>query len=695
MKKTNAAVDYMTQTGSSLLKIMHDPQTPVLDLLVRESIQNSLDAASPTSESDYVEVSFNSYDLDTSSFSGIFGDVRLASRYPGMNRVLAIRDRYTTGLTGPTCYSEVDRETGDMGNFMKLVYEIARPQQAQGAGGSWGYGKTIFYRIGIGLVVFYSRIFDTKRNAYQSRLAAVLVEDEHAPNSVITYGPNEYKRGIAWWGERDSEGRAIPITDEYEINQVLKAFEVEPYQGSDTGTTVIIPFVKEQDLLHELVEEENEEHPERLNEIYWIQSLDGYLKIAIKRWYCLRLQKSDNAFFDKYLRAHVNGESVVVSDEEPLFNYLQILYNTRGDTTLENGVEIISKAVNTRGTFEKQEIGWINFAKVSEANMQMTPPNNCYSPFTYITNKEQNTNQNRAIIAFTRKPGMVIGYDYNGGDWTKSIPLTDKSEYIIGLFIPDSNVKFKNTDLTLEEYLRGSEAAVHNGWNDTIIAVSKKKQNVVTRIQSKVNSAIKDTYSVSTKKAEHNDFNFKLGRKFANIFLPQSRFAPFDKGIGGISQGGGVGGSLPSKETTKKESSKGRKSKHLTINIDGNKSIIYGEDNVISMPVIINMGSFTDAKIEFLIQTELGNYDSRDFADSGVQFPLKIVSIDNVSCKNPDFIDGEFSIMSKYESMHNQDLIIAHAEPAGMIIKCTIVYKIDPQYRGTLKISEVEQSRGI
>ena len=34
----------MTQSGSSLLRLIQNNKTPVLDLLVRESIQNSLDA---------------------------------------------------------------------------------------------------------------------------------------------------------------------------------------------------------------------------------------------------------------------------------------------------------------------------------------------------------------------------------------------------------------------------------------------------------------------------------------------------------------------------------------------------------------------------------------------------------------------------------------------------------------------------
>ena len=45
MKIEIAEPGRMTQTGSSLLKLIQNNNMPALDLLVRESIQNSLDAS--------------------------------------------------------------------------------------------------------------------------------------------------------------------------------------------------------------------------------------------------------------------------------------------------------------------------------------------------------------------------------------------------------------------------------------------------------------------------------------------------------------------------------------------------------------------------------------------------------------------------------------------------------------------------
>lgn len=56
MKIEIAVPGRMTQSGSSLLKLIQNNNMPILDLLVRESIQNSLDAKNDKDE--FVAVDF-------------------------------------------------------------------------------------------------------------------------------------------------------------------------------------------------------------------------------------------------------------------------------------------------------------------------------------------------------------------------------------------------------------------------------------------------------------------------------------------------------------------------------------------------------------------------------------------------------------------------------------------------------------
>ena len=157
MKIEIAEPGRMTQTGSSLLKLIQNNNMPVLDLLVRESIQNSLDARMPNSK--YVEMNY---------LTGTFDSFRLSMELEGITKPLrarfpqeqydfiAARDSHTVGLTGELDYKKV--KNNDYGNLLKLIYEICKPQEAEGAGGSWGLGKTVYFRIGIGIVIIYNLI---------------------------------------------------------------------------------------------------------------------------------------------------------------------------------------------------------------------------------------------------------------------------------------------------------------------------------------------------------------------------------------------------------------------------------------------------------------------------------------------------------------------------------------------------------
>ena len=96
-----------------------------------------------------------------------------------MQIFLEIRDLKTSGLTG--CIRKADIKKEDHGNFFKLIYDTGKRQTQAGAGGNWGFGKSVYYRVGIGIVIFYSRI--KNETGYESRLIVTLVEDESKKKS--------------------------------------------------------------------------------------------------------------------------------------------------------------------------------------------------------------------------------------------------------------------------------------------------------------------------------------------------------------------------------------------------------------------------------------------------------------------------------------------------------------------------------
>lgn len=169
-------------------------------------------------------------------------------------------------MTGPVRYEDV--KNNFFGNLLKLVYEICKPQSNEGAGGSWGLGKTIYFRLGIGLVIYYSRICE--KGKYQSRLAACLVENETQKDALIPHSGG-VKRGIAWWGKKENpfQKTTIPEDNEQEIQRILNVFGIPSYGAKETGTTIIIPYIDEEALLSE-VYAKNEPVAEKP---YWVTGL--------------------------------------------------------------------------------------------------------------------------------------------------------------------------------------------------------------------------------------------------------------------------------------------------------------------------------------------------------------------------------------------------------------------------------------
>ncbi|MED4909391.1 hypothetical protein P9761_14455 [Brevibacillus centrosporus] len=524
----------MSETGSSLIRLIQNNETPLLDLTVREAVQNSLDAALPGEG--HVQVDFSIREFNRRQLSEHFLGVtdRLNEVYADEKyRLLEIRDSNTHGLKGPL--HDGDGNKSEFGNLIKLIYQIGMPQQQEGSGGSWGLGKTVYFRLGIGLVIYYSRVCEN--GFYESRLAACLVEDDSLPNALLKGKGNH--RGIAWWGQQAAENSTMPLTDEREIGNILEVLGVAPYTGEETGTTIIIPFLKD-DLRPEIADLENPEEQWRVGskEPWWNVSDADYLKIALQRWYAPRLMNEVYPH-GRWLRATVNGEGIHPNDFLSVFKILQDLYNTAVHHSSSEPLEkkgelgkVQCIPINLRSTFENgSTAGWVAFAKLSKADLLMGPPNNQLSPWIQVFGRDIDSMENNpALISFTRKPGMIVGYEYTG-KWVEGIPKTSTDEYVIGLFVANSmnllvekNPKNQELPYLLEEYIRGCEKADHTSWADW--TPIKRNPLIIDRIQKNLARMITKSYSEKpAQQAIKKDV--VLGKLLADVLLPPEGFGGF------------------------------------------------------------------------------------------------------------------------------------------------------------------------
>ena len=501
----------MSMSGSSVLSSIQNNSMSTSDLMIRESLQNSLDAGIDnigiyrSVDVNYTIGKFTKTNL-TNELEGISVDLKNKIKETECS-FISIEDKNTVGLNGKIKYSDAKEKYG---NFRKLVYEIAKPQTKEDAGGSWGYGKTVYFRVGIGLVVFYTRF--KENGEYIERLACTYIEDETKYNSLL-HNIKRNDRGIAWFGD-EQNGSPYPIENHDYISNFLKIFDLRCYAGRETGTKIIIPFINKKELLNDI----NYKKEYWNNNCFWKDNFEETLENSILQWYAPRINnKNYKEMFDKpFLKVYINNQKIKFNDDENYFfkviselynlallNNYNISYNPDINHILDYDVKTV-KYSKLKG----QNSGSIAFCKIPIKSFEL-------SPYTYIGIENNTSNGNRPIIGFCRKPGMIVDYQISN-KWADKIPNTPEDEILIGIFVLNSNAIFKDY-FKLELYIRKSEMADHNAWDDVYIE-EKNYGKVVATICKNTKKIIQD----SLKENELNKPRRIIGisQKLGKLFLP-------------------------------------------------------------------------------------------------------------------------------------------------------------------------------
>lgn len=501
----------MSMSGSSVLSSIQNNSMSTIDLMIRESLQNSLDAGIDnigiyrSVDVNYTIGKFTKTNL-TNELEGISVDLKNKIKETECS-FISIEDKNTVGLNGKIKYSDAKEKYG---NFRKLVYEIAKPQTKEDAGGSWGYGKTVYFRVGIGLVVFYTRF--KENGEYIERLACTYIEDETKYNSLL-HNIKRNNRGIAWFGD-EQNGSPYPIENHDYISNFLKIFDLRCYAGRETGTKIIIPFINKKELLNDI----NYKKEYWNNNCFWKDNFEETLENSILQWYAPRINnKNYKEMFDKpFLKVYINNQKIKFNDDENYFfkviselynlallNNYNISYNPDINHILDYDVKTV-KYSKLKG----QNSGSIAFCKIPIKSFEL-------SPYTYIGIENNTSNGNRPIIGFCRKPGMIVDYQISN-KWADKIPNTPEDEILIGIFVLNSNAIFKDY-FKLELYIRKSEMADHNAWDDVYIE-EKNYGKVVATICKNTKKIIQD----SLKENELNKPRRIIGisQKLGKLFLP-------------------------------------------------------------------------------------------------------------------------------------------------------------------------------
>ncbi|WP_103545833.1 hypothetical protein [Streptomyces sp. SM1] len=219
------------------------PELDLLTILVRESAQNSWDARDRRS-SQPVDFSIDMWGVGP-AHAGTWrtllraGAPTSTTNFPlrgtlreDVIRVLAVSDRGTRGLGGPTRANDA---IGDERDFVSFVRNIGEPRDTSLGGGTYGFGKGIFYLLSRpGTVLVHSRC-RTPGGGYETRLIGCALWKSYVTPET---GRNRRYTGRHWWG--DPSGDVVEPLVGAEADTAAQRLGLRPFAPEETGTTVVV-----------------------------------------------------------------------------------------------------------------------------------------------------------------------------------------------------------------------------------------------------------------------------------------------------------------------------------------------------------------------------------------------------------------------------------------------------------------------
>ncbi|MCX4581911.1 hypothetical protein [Streptomyces sp. NBC_01481] len=219
------------------------PELDLLTILVRESAQNSWDARLVPS-SNPVDYRIDMWTVGP-AHAGMWREILLdgaptgADNFPlretfrrGSIRVLSVSDRGTRGLGGPT---RADDAVGPDRDFVSFIRNIGEPRDTALGGGTYGFGKGIFYLLSkSGTVLVHSRC-RTAQGGHETRLIGCTLWKSYV--AAEPAGNRRYT-GRHWWG--NTSGDVVEPLVGREAEATAQRLGLKPFGPDETGTTVVV-----------------------------------------------------------------------------------------------------------------------------------------------------------------------------------------------------------------------------------------------------------------------------------------------------------------------------------------------------------------------------------------------------------------------------------------------------------------------
>lgn len=252
--------------GEGFRRLLGRPALGLLQTVIREALQNSIDAAPAGNRVEILlryrtlegenlqrlrdlvfqdlppEQADCSEEEDSASLRGTLKEEQVA--------LLEIADFNTRGLAGPT---RADITAGDERlDFVNFLRNIGAARDTHHGGGTYGYGKTSLYALSRASTI----IADTQTTCGGIPVRRVMGCHLADAFEAVEDGARRRFTGRHWWGRDDAEGGVDPLEGE-EAAQLADLLGLPPRDESRTGTTIAIiaPHIERgDDLRAELLE---------------------------------------------------------------------------------------------------------------------------------------------------------------------------------------------------------------------------------------------------------------------------------------------------------------------------------------------------------------------------------------------------------------------------------------------------------
>lgn len=237
-----AAAGFLNQLGR--------PKLGMMTVLAREAVQNSWDARS--GNNDQVDFSIDYKYLTVGQLRSLRRSLHqtpnrlsLASLLANTQvPVLVVSDYGTTGLNGPTRADHAAIDTHN--NFVNFVRNAGSTTRDIGRGGTYGYGKSVFYHASsVGTICVYTKAIEND-NSISSRFIICAAADDYHESDLT--GRLTHYTGRHWWGVKDDSGDFVEPLVGTEADEMALAIGMPGRSHSQTGTSIMIVAPRFDDL---------------------------------------------------------------------------------------------------------------------------------------------------------------------------------------------------------------------------------------------------------------------------------------------------------------------------------------------------------------------------------------------------------------------------------------------------------------